>query len=58
MGDQKGKGKVKKELQRSIIHWQPPPQMGENEESNKVHMAWLQKESKKEEKDKKKIKEK
>ena len=49
--------KVKKELHRGIVHWQPPPKSGENEQSHHVHKAWLQKESKKEEKNKDAIKE-
>ena len=54
-GPQRAKAKVKKELQRGIVHWQPPPQCGENEESHEVHKTWLQKEWRKLTKDKSEI---
>lgn len=53
----KSKSRVKKELQRGIVHWQPPPKCGENEQSHKIHKSWLQKESKRPEKDRDAIKE-
>ena len=57
-GTTKAKSKVKvKELQRGIVYWQPPPQRGENEESHKIHKTWLQKESRRPEKDVNGIKE-
>lgn len=46
------KFKVKKELQRGIVHWQPPPQSGENQETQEMHITWLNKESRRTEKDK------
>ncbi|KAJ7355048.1 Sterile alpha motif [Desmophyllum pertusum] len=56
-GTQKTKSKVKRELQRGIVHWQPPPRCGENEHSHQINKTWLQKESKRPEKDRNGIKE-
>ena len=45
------KYKVKRELQRGIVHWQPPPQSGENQESHEIHKKKKKKESGRPEKD-------
>lgn len=54
-GPQRAKAKVKKQLQRGIVHWQPPSQCGENEESHNVRKTWLQKQWHKLTKDKSEI---
>ena len=51
-GPHKTNAKVKKELQRGIVHWRPPSKCGENEESQKIHKTWLQKEFRKSHRDK------